>query len=91
MVADVSNLASMAAKLGAIYISQEEDSDLAPAQYPASQCSTQISTSRGHTRSVVTQGLSPPLVNARTTPGLLRKTKVAPIWKSHSLPAKVVH
>ena len=91
MVADVSNLASMAAKLGAIYISQEGNTDLDPTQHPASHFPTTNYTNLGPTRSVIAQGLSPSLVKVRTAPKVIRKTKVAPVRKSHSLPSKVVN
>ena len=39
----------------------------------------------------MTQGVSPSLVKGGPTPGVLRKTKVAPKRKSHFLPSKVVN
>ena len=94
MVADVSSLASMAAKLGAIYLSQEKEQDLAQAQHPVSSSAklfTHFSTNQGNTVSNVTRGISPSLVKGGPTPGVLRKTKVAPKRKTHSLPSKVVN
>ena len=82
----------MAAKLGAIYLSQEGHTDLDPPQFPASPFLTANYTNLGATRSMKAQGLSPSIVKprARTAPKLLRKTKVATMLKSHSLPSKLV-
>ena len=91
-VADVGSLASMATQLGAIYLSREEQMDLDHSQNHASPCKHANTNNLGATKSVKAQGIRPSIVKprARTTQNLLKKTKVATMLKSHSLPPQLV-